>query len=137
MPAVLDACQETRMETTDRNALKPDQTRVVDVRNMPWKEIAPGVKLKVLWRDEASGASTVLFSFAPGTRAPMHEHMGVEQTFVIEGSFEDHDSVITAGNFAVREAGSVHQGFTREGSLHLAIFSRPNRLVESDERIQF
>lgn len=125
------------MDTPDRNAPRPGQTNVVDVVNMPWKEIAPGVRLKVLWRDEVSGASTVLFSFAPGTQAPRHEHMGIEQTFVLEGCFEDHDSVITAGNFAVRAAGSVHQGFTREGSLHLASFSRPNRLVDTDEQIQF
>lgn len=124
-------------EDTDRNKPKPGQTQVVDVVNMPWKEIAPGVKLKVLWRDEETGASTVLFNFAPGTSAPMHEHMGIEQTFVLEGSFEDHDSKITAGNFAVRAAGSIHAGFTKEGSLHLAFFSKPNRIVDADEEVRF
>jgi len=122
------------MEEQDRNRPKPGQTRVVDVVNMPWTELEPGVRMKVLWRDEQTGASTVLFNFAPGASAPLHEHMGIEQTFVIEGSFEDHDSKITAGNFAVREAGSVHAGRTQEGSLHIAFFSKPNRLIQSDEQ---
>ena len=124
-------------ETEKRNRPKPGQTRVVDVANMPWEEIHPGINMKVLWRDPETGASTVLFKFAPGTRAPLHEHMGVEQTFVLEGSFEDHDSKITAGNFAVREAGSVHAGFTNEGSLHIAFFSKPNRIIEDDSLIRF
>ena len=117
----------------DKNKPKPGQTRVVDVAAMEWDEIEPGVHAKVLWRNEETGASTVLFKFDPGTSAPLHEHMGIEQTFVLEGSFEDHDSKITAGNFAVREAGSIHAGRTEEGSLHLAFFSKPNRLIEGDQ----
>jgi anti-sigma factor ChrR (cupin superfamily) len=114
----------------------PGQTEVIDVASLPWQG-SDDVKFKVLWRDEKTGASTVLFKFAPGAKAPMHEHTGIEQTFVLEGSFHDHDSAITAGNFAVRKAGSVHQAFTDEGSLHLAIFSAPNRLVETGELITF
>ena len=112
---------------------KPNQTHVVDVVNMPWRSAGPGIEFKTLWRDEATGASTVLFRFAPGAQAVAHAHLGVEQTYVIEGSFEDHDSVITAGNFAVREAGSSHKAFTREGSLHLAFFSAPNKNLETGE----
>ncbi len=112
---------------------KPGQTTVIDVVNMPWRELGPKVKCKVLWRDEKTGASTVLFKFEPGSEAVAHEHLGIEQTFVIEGCFEDHDSKITAGNFAVRQAGSSHKAFTKEGSLHLAFFSAPNKNLETGE----
>lgn len=118
-------------------APKPGQTQVLDVASMPWQGDPSAVQFKTLWRDEATGACTVLFKFAPGTEAPEHMHTGIEQTFVIEGSFEDHDSLITAGNFAVREAGSVHKAFTRTGSLHLAFFSAPNRNLETGEVTRF
>lgn len=44
---------------------------------------------------------------------------------MLESSREDHDSVITAGNFAVRKAGSVHQAHAPQGSLHIAFFTGP------------
>ncbi len=113
------------------------QTRVVDVAALPWQGDPASVQYKVLWRDESTGACTVLFKFAQGSAAPEHMHTGLEQTFVLEGSFEDHDSLITAGNFAVREAGSVHKAFTNTGSLHLAFFSAPNRNLETGELTRF
>ena len=106
-----------------------DQTKIVDVLAMEWKEFDKGVAAKVLYQDEETGASTALFRFAPGSQAPLHEHTGLEQTYVIAGELEDHDGVVTAGNFAVRQAGSVHAASTKIGSLHLAFFSKPPRRV--------
>ena len=101
------------------------QTDVVDVHAMNWMQLAPDVRCKVLYRDESTGLSCVLFNFAPGATTPRHVHTGLECTYVIEGSLEDHDSVISAGNFAVRRAGSVHQARAPQGSLHIAFFTGP------------
>lgn len=101
------------------------QTDVVDVLAMDWTPLAAGVRCKVLYRDERTGLSCVLFSFDPGATTPRHVHTGLECTYVIEGSLEDHDSVVSAGNFAVRHAGSVHQACAPQGSLHLAFFTGP------------
>jgi len=98
---------------------------VVDVLAMEWMQLAPDVRCKVLYRDDRTGLSCVLFNFAPGAKTPRHVHTGLECTYVIEGSLEDHDSVISAGNFAVRRAGSVHQARAPEGSLHIAFFTGP------------
>jgi len=119
------------METNESSAaelqLVPThgQTDVVDVRAMDWTQPAPAVRCKVLYRDDRAGLSCVLFNFAPGASTPRHVHTGLECTYVIEGSLEDHDSVISAGNFAVRRAGSVHQAHAPEGSLHIAFFTGP------------
>ena len=101
------------------------QTKIVNVNDMPWQEArTPGIKFKVLYRDEATGASTMLLKFEPGAKTPLHEHTGLEQTFVIEGSLTDHDGTIAAGNFVWRQAGSVHQAHSGpNGSLHIAFFS--------------
>jgi len=106
------------------------QTDVIDVLAMPWQELEPGIRVKVLYRDAATGLSVALFNMAPGTATPLHVHLGLECTYVLEGSLEDHDSVITAGNCAVRQAGSVHKARAPHGSLHLAFFTKPVRNVD-------
>jgi len=119
------------METNESSAAElqlvptDGQTDVVDVLAMEWMQLAPDVRCKVLYRDDRTGLSCALFNFAPGAKTPRHVHTGLECTYVIEGSLEDHDSVISAGNFAVRRAGSVHQARAPEGSLHIAFFTGP------------
>ena len=114
----------------ERTAPTAGQTHIVDVLSMEWVQFDEGVWGKVLYKDDTTGAATVLFRFEPGAQAPMHEHTGLEQTYVIEGELEDHDGILTAGNFAVREAGSVHAASSKRGSLHIAFFSRPVRKIE-------
>jgi anti-sigma factor ChrR (cupin superfamily) len=58
--------------------------------------------------------------------------MGLEQTYIIEGSLCDHDGTVRAGELAIREAGSVHAAHTETGSLHLAFFSKPVRNLSGD-----
>lgn len=111
----------------ERDAPTPGQTHVVHTDALPWQDLGPGIRCKVLYRDEASGAATVLFHFAPGAQAPAHEHMGLEQTYIIDGSLSDHDGTVHAGELAIRDAGSVHQAHTETGSLHIAFFSKPVR----------
>lgn len=118
---------ENQMPIGQRDAPTPGQTRVVRPAELPWQQLGPGIRCKVLHRDEAAGSATVLFHFAPGTQAPAHEHMGLEQTYILEGSLSDHDGIVRAGELALREAGSVHAAYTETGSLHLAFFSRPVR----------
>ena len=106
------------------------QTDVIDVLGMDWQALGPDARCKVLYRDEATGLSVVLFNFSPGAVTPLHVHTGLECTYVIEGSLEDHDSVITAGNCAVRKAGSVHQARAPHGSTHLVTFTKPVRNID-------
>lgn len=113
-----------------RDAPTAGQTHVVRSAELDWQQLGPGIRCKVLYRDPVNDAATVLFRFAPGTQAPMHEHMGLEQTYVIEGSLSDHDGTVHAGDLAIRDAGSVHQAFTETGSLHIAFFSKPVRNLD-------
>jgi glyoxylate utilization-related uncharacterized protein len=54
---------------------------------IPWvKGPAPGLRLKLLWRDAASGAYSRLLSVDPGWSEPRLEHHDVsEEAFVLEG----------------------------------------------------
>src|SRR6187549_1378186 len=76
--------------------IKPENTpelasRYLDVPNMPWEATKfPGIQIKVLYSDD-SGITTALFKLAPGAVVPLHEHTALEQTYVLEGTIEDHE----------------------------------------------
>ena len=48
-----------------------------------------GVEIKVLMEDKATGLLTALTRFAPGAELPDHEHVEIEQSFVLQGSLVD------------------------------------------------
>ena len=62
-----------------------------------------GLEAKTLMENKATGMSTVLMRWAPGAKLPDHEHVAIEQTYVIEGSFRDHDGICRAGNCTMPE----------------------------------
>ena len=108
----------------------PDST-YVDVADVPWQPTRfPGVEWKILMENKATGMSTALMRWAPGARLPLHEHVAIEQTFVLEGSFADHAGVCTAGNYVWRQPGSRHDAWTDEGCLMLAFFVKPNTFFD-------
>lgn len=115
-------------KAANHNDLDALASRYVDVNAMDWEPTQfPGVEWKVLLRDEQSGLLTALFKWAPGSELPLHEHTDIEQTFVLEGSIEDEEGEVTAGNFVWRPAGSRHVAKSRNGALLLGTFLRPNK----------
>ena len=111
--------------------LPPMASRFVEVAALPWdKSRYPGCETKTLLVDRASGLLTMLLRMAPGAKLPDHEHVAIEQTYVIEGSFRDHDGVCRAGNFVWRRPGSRHEAWTDDGCLMLAVFLKPNRFFD-------
>ncbi|NQW09078.1 MAG: cupin domain-containing protein [Alphaproteobacteria bacterium] len=103
-------------------------SRYVDVSAIDWQPTPyAGIEWKVLLRDEDSGLLTALFKWAPGSELPLHEHTEIEQTFVLEGSIEDEDGEVTAGNYVWRPAGSRHVARSRNGALILGFFLKPNK----------
>ena len=82
----------------------------VDPAEMPWTASEfPGIEHKVLWADPLTGRSTILFKLAPGAIVPAHEHTDIEQTWVISGSFEDHEGKALPGHYIWRPAGNRHE----------------------------
>lgn len=63
---------------------------------------------------------------APGTTLPFHKHPEIEQSYVIEGSFSDHDGVCRAGEYVWQHAGSMHETQSAEGCTILAVYRKPN-----------
>ena len=71
---------------------------------------------------------------------PYHEHVHIEQTYVLEGHLVDKEGPAKgiearAGEFVWREPGSRHVAWCPEGGLMLAIFQVPNKFFEADGRV--
>jgi anti-sigma factor ChrR (cupin superfamily) len=110
--------------------LAPLASRYVKLDTLPWKPTKwQGIDMKVLLEDPESGLLTALFRWAPGSSLPMHEHVRIEQTYVLEGSFEDEEGVAHAGEFVWRPAGSQHVARSPNGALMLAFFLAPNTFL--------
>ncbi len=116
--------------------LPPLASRFVQVDALPWhKTRHEGVETKTLLVDSTSGLLTSLLKMAPGARLPDHEHVDVEQTWVLEGSLECAEGRCAAGDFVWRPAGSRHEAWAGpEGALLLGMFKMPNRFFEKDGR---
>jgi len=113
------------MKGEDR--LGPLASRYVDVGELPWKPTpCPGIDMKVLLEDKATGLLTALFRWQPGSELSLHEHVEVEQTFVIEGSLVDDEGEVTAGNYVWRPKGNRHIAKSPNDALVLSIFLKPN-----------
>jgi len=116
--------------------LPPLASRFVDVERLPWEKTRyPGVETKTLLVDRKSGLLTLLMRMAPGARLPDHEHVEIEQTYVLEGSLLCGEGECKAGEFVWRPAGSRHEAWAGpQGGLMLAMFQVPNRFYDAGGR---
>jgi anti-sigma factor ChrR (cupin superfamily) len=116
--------------------LPPLASRFVDVENLPWEKTAyAGIEQKTLLFDRDTGLITALMRMAPGARLPDHEHVKIEQTYVLEGSLLCPEGECRAGQFVWRPAGSRHVAWAGpQGGVFLAMFQIPNKFFQSDGR---
>lgn len=105
----------------------PGGSVYVDPTQMEWqKSQFDKIWMKVLYRNDEIGEMTVLLKWEPGATLPFHRHPEIEQSYVLEGSFYDHDGICRAGQFVWRQPGSLHQTHTDEGCVILAVYRKPN-----------
>jgi anti-sigma factor ChrR (cupin superfamily) len=108
-------------------ALAALSSRYVTVDDIPWQETKfKGIWIKVLMEDPDTGLQTVLTKMEPGSVLKDHQHVAVEQSWVLEGSLVDHEGEVTAGNYVWRPAGSRHVAHSPNGALVLGFFLKPN-----------
>ena len=112
-------------------SLPPLASRYVSVAALPWQKTrAPGIEMKILLEDKESGLLTALFRWQPGTRLPLHEHVDIEQTYVLEGRIVDDEGEARAGDYVWRPRGNRHIAHAPDGALVLSMFLRPNIFLD-------
>ena len=116
---------------TNEDMLGPLASRYVDVDSLPWKPTpCPGIEMKILLEDKESGLLTALFRWQAGAELALHEHVEVEQTFVLQGSLVDEEGEVTAGNYVWRPKGNRHIARSPHGALVLSMFLKPNIFLD-------
>ena len=96
--------------------------------------------MKPLLFDAKTGIATMLMRMQPGAVLPDHEHVLIEQTYVLEGSLVDKEGPdagveVGPGEFVWRPAGSRHVAWSPKGGTFLAMFQIPNKFFEKDGRV--
>ena len=118
----------------NEDMLGPLASRYIKVDDLPWKPTpCPGIDMKVLLEDKESGLLTALFRWQPGSELALHEHVEVEQTFVLEGSLVDDEGEVTAGNYVWRPKGNRHIAKSPNGALVLSVFLKPNIFLTGEK----
>ena len=123
------------------DAVTPRNATLVRPADMEWQKTRfPGCEVKTLLFDAQRWLVTVLTRFARGAVLPDHEHVKIEQTYVIEGRLVDKEGPdagleVGPGEFVWRPAGSRHVAWAPEGGLMLAVFQVPNKFFEPDGRV--
>jgi hypothetical protein len=85
----------------------------------------PGVDVKPLFVDKATGRTTMLVRMQPGARLPAHRHHDDEQCMVLRGDVRWRDIVYEEGDFVVMGNESEHPEVTSvNGNLLLIIAGR-------------
>lgn len=126
---------------TARNTKSDLRSHHLRPETMPWQKTRfPGCEMKPLMVDPKSGLATLLFKMAPGAELPDHEHVLIEQTYVLEGSLMDKEGPdagieVGPGEFVWRPAGSRHSAWAPKGGTFIAIFQIPNKFFERDGRV--
>ena len=119
----------THFEERLSGDLKPTPNGSVYVKpqDMEWRPSQfEGIEIKVLYENREAGELTCLLRWQPGTTLPFHKHPEIEQSWVLEGSFSDHDGICRAGEYVYRKPGSMHETHSAEGCTILAIYRKPN-----------
>ena len=134
---------KSQAKTEDKVAAKSEDLRSHHLKpiDMPWQKTRfPGCEMKPLMVDPKSGLATLLFKMAPGAVLPDHEHVLIEQTYVLEGSLVDKEGPdagveVGPGEFVWRPAGSRHTAWSPKGGTFIAIFQVPNKFFEKDDKV--
>ena len=107
----------------------------IDPERLSWQPSTfDGIEHKILWSDSETGRSTILFKLAHGAVVPAHEHMDVEQTWIVSGTFEDHEGKALPGHYIWRPAGNRHEARSVDGAVILGFFLKPNKF---DQGLKF
>lgn len=80
-----------------------------------WRRMRPGVALKVLQRDDASGMASYLVRYDPGARVDRHPQGSVEECMLVRGDLRIDDVDMRPGDWQVALPGGEHGPLTTVG----------------------
>jgi anti-sigma factor ChrR (cupin superfamily) len=100
------ALHERILKTIQTQA--PAGTFTIRAADMQWRDVGPGVKVKVLRKDADRNDQTVLIRMQPGSVVLGHRHTQEEECLILEGEIFIGEHRLSAGDMHVARPGVVH-----------------------------
>jgi len=94
----------------------------INWRDVPAKEICPGIRKRDLWRGADGARAQIVEIDAGAIFASLDSHVGAEEIFVVSGVFDDGAREYPAGSFIHNPPGSSHVPQSKEGCV-IFVFS--------------
>lgn len=96
----------------------------VESAKAEYKEVAPGIKKKILWGNHDAGPYGAFTKFDPGLANPMHTHSNEVRIVVLQGAYiyksqNGKEQRVSAGSYISIPGGDVHVSGSdpKEGAL--------------------
>ncbi len=97
-----------------------------------WVEFMPGIEFKMLYRDETTGARSLLARLDPGVAMPAHDHGFPEECLLLQGEITIGDITVCAGDYHFAAKGARHETLSiRTGALLFLRAGRESRSPSS------
>ncbi len=119
--------------------ISPEERRVVNVNTGTFQPFlnsdGSNSNTSVLQLDPSKpfGAGFHLYRMEPGSTSQAHEHMGLEQFYVVEGELIDNDgTVYTAGDLVCLDKGTQHSSISPKGCLIVVHIEVPEQAIPED-----
>jgi hypothetical protein len=119
----------TRLAERVGGAAEPAAPAASDSREPEWKDVAPGISVKLLATDADTSLVSMLVRLAPDTHYPPHAHAGVEELHLLAGELWIEDRKLYPGDYSRAEPGTADQRvYSETGCTCVLITSTHDRL---------
>lgn len=72
-----------------------------------------------------------LYKMEPGSKSGAHEHLGLEQFYVVEGELIDNDGTLyREGDLVCLDEGTQHSSYSPNGCLLVVHIEVPERMID-------
>ena len=90
----------------------------------------PGIRMKMLSINRATGYWVVKAELGPGALYPSHDHRGAEDLYILSGDLHNEGRVLGPGDFLHAEAGTNHgELYSPSGCVALLVEKAPDELL--------
>jgi hypothetical protein len=94
-----------------------------------WREVAPGIAVKLLADDPEGSRVSLVVRLSPGTEYPPHRHDGVEELYMLEGELIVGDRSLYAGDYLRSEPGTVDRRVWSETGCTGVLLTSPRDVI--------
>lgn len=123
-----------RSATPSESPIRSRDTGFTFVRSQDdvWRDIGPGIRVKLLSFDKTQGRMTALARMDPHSSFTPHAHTAPEEFYVLEGTCFIGGQLLHVGDYHRAEVGTFHhETSTEDGCLMLTMFSPSQEMLQA------